>query len=503
MASVATKKSGRAGAKGTPFQLILDSVPAGITWFDLTERFLLVNRRYQELVERPAEQIVGHTIREVVGDEGYALIGAHIARVLGGESSTYERKLRRGDGSERVIQVQLVPELDASGKVRGGFGVILDVTELKRAEGMLKEQFHFVTQLLEAIPNPVFYKDAQGRYLGCNRAFETYIGRPRNELIGMSVFDLSPRDLAERYHAADRALFDKPGTQVYEASVLHADGTRHEVVFNKATFNWTGGELGGLVCVILDVTALKRAEVQLQELNQNLERRVAERTGELEAMVREREAFSYSIAHDLRSPLGVISSFAHLLAKDEGTRLSEEGRRQLNVIEGNVAHLVTLVDALLALAQVSRVRLERKTLDLGALAQAAAKSLGTQYPRAQILLGALPQVTGDPTLVQQVLYNLMDNALKYSARDAAPRVNVGWNQDVQACYVRDNGIGFEMRHADKLFNSFERLHADSDIPGSGIGLAIVKRVVERHGGRVWAQSTLGMGATFYFTLCAQ
>jgi light-regulated signal transduction histidine kinase (bacteriophytochrome) len=161
---------------------------------------------------------------------------------------------------------------------------------------------------------------------------------------------------------------------------------------------------------------------------------------------------------------------------------------------------VTLVDALLALAQVGRVRLERKTVDLGEIAASAAKSLGTQYPGAQILVGALPQVAGDPTLIQQVLYNLMENGLKYSQKDAAPRVNVGWNQDVQACYVRDNGMGFEMRHADKLFNAFERLHADSNIPGSGIGLAIVKRVIERHGGRVWVQSTPGKGTTFYFTL---
>jgi PAS domain S-box-containing protein len=514
---MATKKtrtpSARAGSKDSHkvlagslrdaearLRLIIDSVPAAITYFDLSKTMLSVNRFYEDLIEQRSEDLIGKKLWEIISAEEYEVIRPHVEKVLRGERAAYRRTRRRKDGSASEIQVQQVPDFDAEGKVRGAFSLVTDITELTRAEQMLNNQFHFVTQLIEAIPNPVFYKDAQGRYLGCNRAFEAYIGRPRAELIGKSVFDLSPRDLAEGYHAADQALFDKPGTQVYEASVLHADGTRHEVVFNKATFGWTGGQVAGLVGVILDVTALKRAEIQLQELNQNLEKRVRERTAELEALVREREAFSYSIAHDLRSPLGVIGSFSHLLGKDEGAKLSSEGRRQLQVIEDNTAHLVTLVDALLALAQVGRVRLERKPIDLGEIAATAAKSLGTQYPKAQILVGALPQVTGDPTLIQQVLYNLMDNALKYSARDPAPRVNVGWNQDVQACYVRDNGAGFEMRHADKLFSSFERLHSDPQIPGSGIGLAIVKRVIERHGGRVWAQSTPGRGATFYFTL---
>ena len=243
-----------------------------------------------------------------------------------------------------------------------------------------------------------------------------------------------------------------------------------------------------------------RAERLLQEMNQTLEQRVAERTTDLQALVREREAFSYSIAHDLRSPLGVISGFCHILRKDEEMRLSPEGRQMLQVIENNVAHLVALIDALLVLAQVSRVNLERKPVDLGQIAAAAAEALSLRYPQAHVELGALPQVSGDPTLITQALSNLLDNALKYSSREAAPQISVGWNSEAQACYVRDNGVGFDMRHAAKLFGAFERLHTDADFPGSGIGLAIVHRVVERHGGRVWADASPGAGATFYFSL---
>ena len=246
--------------------------------------------------------------------------------------------------------------------------------------------------------------------------------------------------------------------------------------------------------------ALAEGANALREERDQLDRRVAERTAELEALLREMQAFSYSVAHDLRSPLGVISGFAHVVAKEESDRLSADGKRLLGVIEENVAHLVELVDDLLTLAQVNRAEIARTPLDMHAIAGATLEEQRLKYPGADVQVGDMPATEGDETLVRQVFSNLIENALKYCSRVAAPRVEVGWNGALRAYYVRDNGAGFDMKHAARMFGAFERLHDPGEFPGTGIGLAIVKRVIERHDGRVWAESAPGRGATFYFCL---
>ena len=248
--------------------------------------------------------------------------------------------------------------------------------------------------------------------------------------------------------------------------------------------------------------ALAESGKALRDERDLLDRRVAERTAELEALLREMQAFSYSVAHDLRSPLGVISGFAHVVAKEEREHLSPDGKRLLGVIETNVAHLVELVDDLLTLAQVNRAEIARAPLDMRAIAGATIEEQRQKYPGAVVEVGDLPATEGDATLVRQAFSNLIDNALKYSSRNEAPRVEVGWNDTALAYYVRDNGAGFDMNHAARLFGAFERLHDAGQFPGTGIGLAIVKRVIERHDGRVWAESAPGEGATFYFRLAA-
>jgi len=248
--------------------------------------------------------------------------------------------------------------------------------------------------------------------------------------------------------------------------------------------------------------ALAESGKALRDERDRLDRRVAERTAELEALLREMQAFSYSVAHDLRSPLGVISGFAHVVAKEERERLSPDGKRLLGVIEANVAHLVELVDDLLTLAQVNRAEIARAPLDMRAIAGATLEEQRQKYPGTEIRLGEMPATEGDATLVRQVFSNLIDNALKYCSRVSAPLVEVGWNGAQRAYFVRDNGAGFDMRHARRMFGAFERLHDPGEFPGTGIGLAIVKRVIERHDGRVWVESAPGKGATFYFCLAA-
>lgn len=234
----------------------------------------------------------------------------------------------------------------------------------------------------------------------------------------------------------------------------------------------------------------------------DLEVRVNDRTAELKAVNRELESFSYSVSHDLRAPLRAVDGYALMLQEDYGARLDDEGRRLLNVVRASAAQMGRLIDDLLRFSQVGRKALAPAPVDMSSLAGEVVAELAGTYPKARIDLGNLPIAAGDRALLRQVWTNLIGNALKYSARADAPRVEISGRDEGSECVyqVRDNGAGFDMRYYDKLFGVFQRLHREEEFEGTGVGLAIVQRVIVRHGGRIWGESAPGQGACFYFAL---
>jgi signal transduction histidine kinase len=247
-------------------------------------------------------------------------------------------------------------------------------------------------------------------------------------------------------------------------------------------------------------TEAKAAEVLL--LNATLEERVRVRTAELEATNRELEAFSYSVSHDLRSPLRTIDGFSLALEEDYAEAVDETGRDYIRRVRNGVQRMGQLIDALLQLSRITRAELNREEVDLSRLAHLVAANLAEENAGRTIVfrIDEGMRATADPKLLQVALENLMGNAVKFSGKVAAPVVEVGWDKAEQAWFIRDNGAGFDMYYAEKLFNAFNRLHGDKDFKGSGIGLATVARVVRRHHGRIWAQGAVDHGATFWFTL---
>ena len=232
-------------------------------------------------------------------------------------------------------------------------------------------------------------------------------------------------------------------------------------------------------------------------------RRVAELTAELEAANRELEAFSYSVAHDLRAPLRHIDGFARMaLEKSHG--LDDSLIKQLSAVVQAAGTMGRMIDGLLTLSRVGRDGLQRRPVDMAGLVEKARSQLGPEAARPTLRweIGALPAASGDPELLQLVWINLLSNALRYSSRQAEPRIEVGTQtaDEKLVFFVSDNGVGFDMRYSQKLFNVFQRLHRQDEFEGIGIGLALVRRVIERHGGRVWAESKLNEGATFYFCI---
>lgn len=253
--------------------------------------------------------------------------------------------------------------------------------------------------------------------------------------------------------------------------------------------------------------AASRAELverneEINALNASLEERVQLRTAELEATNRELEAFSYSVSHDLRAPLRTIDGFSLALEEDYTEAIDATGRDYIHRVRTGVQRMGGLIDALLQLSRISRAEITRQTFDISALATSVASALREENPKQGITFHIEPGLTadGDPKLIQVALENLLGNAVKFSSKKPASIVDFGWDPEKNAWFVRDNGAGFDMFYANKLFNAFNRLHGDKDFKGSGIGLATVSRVIRRHHGKIWADSVIDHGATFWFTL---
>lgn len=263
----------------------------------------------------------------------------------------------------------------------------------------------------------------------------------------------------------------------------------------------------GLFMMFTDITDLKEAENKINELNQDLERRVVERTAELEAVIKELEGFSYTISHDLRAPLRAIDGFSRILLDEYRETLDDEGKRLLNVVRDNTVRMGQLIEDILAFTRIGRLEIALSKIDMAKLALDAFEAIKPADADAKLHLEieAMPIVSGDRTMMHRVLTNLLSNAIKFSlCKDAVHIIIGGYLEGNEAVYyVKDNGVGFDMRYAHKLFGVSQRLHGVDEFKGSGIGLAIVKRIVTRHGGRVWAEGKVNEGATIYFTLPAR
>jgi len=281
--------------------------------------------------------------------------------------------------------------------------------------------------------------------------------------------------------------------------IIRPDGTVRYLHAHGKTILDDAGRALRLVGTLQDVTERKEAEKAIHELNQELQARM----GDLATVNKELEGFSYSVSHDLRAPLRAIDGFSRMLIEDYAARIDDEGRRYLNVIISNAHKMGQLIDDLLAFSRMGRKALESSSLDMDKMARQVFSDLREQYPDRAIELrvGSLPAGRGDPAMYQQVFVNLISNAIKYSRGRNPAVVEIGARVEPSETvyYVRDNGVGFEMDYAHKLFGVFQRLHTSQEFEGTGVGLALVQRIVQRHGGRVWAEGKVGVGATFYFT----
>jgi PAS domain S-box-containing protein len=381
------------------------------------------------------------------------------------------------------------------------------ITARKRTEQALAESEGRYRALIDWSPEAISVQ-RDGKVIYVNPAGVKLAGvKSAQDLIGRSILDLvHPDSRPVVLERMKKSLTEGVGQPLIEEKLLRPDGTVVIVEIQGTPIIYDGKP--ALYSSMRDITARRIAEEKIHQLNVELEQRVSERTAELVAANKELEAFSYSVSHDLRAPLRAVDGFSQAVVNDYGSLLPADGLRQLQVIRQGAQRMGALIDDLLSFSRLSRQPLKKQPVDTGQLVRAVLAELnppGAAGRPVTIRLGELPAGEGDPALLRQVWVNLIANALKYTGKRDQAVVEIGClaPPEEHVYFVRDNGSGFDMRYAGKLFGVFQRLHRAEDYEGTGVGLAIVQRIVHRHGGRVWAEAAVDRGATFYFTLKAK
>jgi PAS domain S-box-containing protein len=460
-------------------------------------------------VNRATEEATGATRRDLIGTDfaNYftrpADAHAGYQRVLSeGYVRDYPLTLRHRSGRTIDVLYNATVYRNEGGELQGVFAAARDITERNRAEQELRAKSWYARNLIEASLDPLVTISPEGKITDVNRATEDATGVPREKLVGtdFAEYFTEPAQARAGYEQVLAAGFVRD----FPLTMRHVSGRQMDVLYNATVYRNECGELQGVFAAARDVTDRKRVEEEIHRLNAELERRVAERTAQLQSAYQELEGFAYSVSHDLRAPLRAIDGFSRILLEEYEGKLDAEGGRLLHVVRDNTRRMAQLIDDILAFSRAGRAEMSMRAIDMKALvADVFAEQREAAGAREIVLeLGDLPVALGDRAAVRQVVVNLLANAIKFTrTRERAAIAVEGRLERGRAVYaVRDNGVGFDMRYAAKLFGVFERLHAADAFEGTGIGLAIVKRIVTRHGGEVWAEGKAGEGATFRFSL---
>jgi PAS domain S-box-containing protein len=512
------------------YQLIFDQAADGIFIADEHGNYIDVNESGCKLIGYTRDEVLHMNLRDVVMPDEKEQVGIQVKEINRGGLVVFERQMRHKNGA--ALPVEISARKLPDGRLQG---LVRDISQRKQVEAALKSTNELLAEFIQHSPIFAYIKEVtptQSLTLQASENFLDMIGIAGSQMVGKTMYDLFPAEFAAKMTTDDWSVVSSDTVLTMEEKLNGRSYTTIKFPIHQGQRSFLAGytieiteqkriqeqlqanqielqrlleetELSRRVLLSL-VEDQKEAEEQIRKLNAGLEQRVTERTLQLAAANKELEAFAYSVSHDLRAPLRALEGFSTALAEDYAGQLDAHGQDYLARIREASRRMNQLINDLLTLSRVTRVEFNPMQVNLSELARSIANDLSAQAPERSVGFEIMDGITvaGDTNLVKIALENLLSNAVKFTGKCEPALIQVGVLQKggERVFFVKDNGTGFDMQYAEKLFIPFQRLHSAQDYPGTGIGLSIVQRIIARHGGRIWVDAAVGQGATFFFTL---
>jgi len=489
------RTEGKLRASEKKYRELIDSSPDAIFVWDEGGRCVLANASALRLFGCTEAELTTLSATDTYVSDERSRVYERNQRARKEGGVRYERQFLRKN--KEIIPVEVSLSTTGEGLYQS---IIRDITERREAEEELRKQ----AELLSLAHDAIIVRDPESRITFWNPGAEKTYGWTAAEAIGKITHELLQTTFPEPLDQLNAILVR---TGRWEGELTHAkrDGARVVVASRWSLRCNEHGAPGAILEINRDVTEAKRAEEEIRKLNEDLEQRVIERTQELQTVNKELEAFAYSVSHDLRAPVRHIAAFTELLQKHADHVLDDKSRHQIDMILDSATRMGTLVDDLLAFSRIGRAETQKTAVRLTDLIKTIVREIAPDTQNRSITwrIGNLPTCHGDPAMLRVVFGNLISNAVKFTRTCVEAKIEIGsvnHTTDEMLVFIKDNGVGFNMKYKDKLFGVFQRLHSQEAFEGTGIGLATVQRIVHRHGGRVWAEGSVNRGATFYVAL---